>query len=1129
MQTTKLNPSFRYLNATQFLGALNDNIFKLLVTFFVIHLLGSEKAGLLTNIGGLLFALPFILLLPASGVLADKYSKRDVIVWAKVLEIVAMVAAVVVFWIGNAWLGFATLFLMSAQSALFGPAKYGIIPELAKREQLSYANGLIVGCTYLAIILGTTGGSVLRNMAGDRFALAAVVCVVIAVAGTLVALPMERVPPAGKPRRASILFFMDAWETMKQVKGDRYLVLAMFGAAYFSMIGAFMQSNVIPYGLDVLGLTDAESGLLFLAAALGIGGGSFFAGRMSGRNIEFGVLPLAALGLGLTTLAMAAGPTAVWAVKALLFLTGFSAGLFIVPLDAFIQWRSPKEKVGEVIATSNWLGWIGVLFAAVLGIVMYGVLDLKPTHGFAVIGVMTLALMFITLRLLPDFLVRFLTMVLTRIIYRIKAVGLENLPVEGGALLVSNHVSFMDALQILACQQRRIRFMMHRSIYEGNILLPLFKLMGVIPIAMEDPPKKIVESLQAARKCLDEGYLVCIFAEGALTRNGVMRGFKPGLERIVRNSDYPIIPIFIGGAWGSIFSHYYGKQHARMPDRLPYPVSVHFGKPLPATSKAWQVRQAVEELSVDYFEERKKFRLPMGTTYVRAARRNWSRHAMSDTTGKRFTFGRALTAAILMADRLKPLVKDSEHVGILLPTSAGGALVNIAMSLLRKVTVNLNFTASSEAFTSSIRQANLKVIISSKGFLEKFPQMASLPGLVCIEDVMADVNVGEKFGALMRARFAPECLITSKRNFTPDELLTIVFSSGTTGEPKGVMLSHHNIISNIESFSMVFRPRKDDNLCATLPLFHSFGYTAGMWFPPLVGMAVTYHSNPLDSGRIIELVRTEKCTAMFATPTFLLGYIRRATKEDFKSLRFVVVGAEKLKTRMADAFEEKLGIRPLEGFGATELAPVAALSLPNVEISGVYQAGTKEGSVGQAIPGVAVRIEDPETGAVLPPGQAGLMWMRGPNVMLGYLGKPEKTAEVLRDGWYCTGDIAQRDEDGFITITDRLSRFSKIGGEMVPHMAVEEEYLRSLGKAEQVLAVTSVPCDKRGERLVVLYTADAGDPEALHGIMEQSSIPNLWKPDRQAYYCVEKLPLTGSGKLDVRGLRQAASSFSESR
>lgn len=1127
----RLNPSFTCLNASQFLGSLNDNLFKLMAVFFGVHLLGKEKSDWLSNTGSLVFAIPFILFLPAAGVLADRVSKRNVAFWSKVLEIVVMVLGALAFMQSRIEPLFAVLFLLATQAAIFGPSKYGMIPELVQPHQLSRANGWLHGFTYLAIITGTASAGVLERIFQGHFALAATVCVAFAVAGTVLAWHIEKTPVRNPTARASFFFYMDAWRTIRLIRHDHHLLLAIFGAAFFSFIGAFLINTIIPYGIKQLGLSEIKAGLLCLAAALGVGAGSITAGKLSGRNIEFGIVPLGALLVGLAaagTGLFTPGPawTAVWLVVA-----GLGSGLFIVPIEAFIQWRSPKDRIGEVVATTNWLGWVGVLGASGFGLLL-AALHADPSDGFVTLGLLTMVLTVATVKVLPDFLVRFVTMIITRTIYRIRVLGVENLPVEGPALLVSNHVSTMDAVQILAVQQRRIRFLMHRPIYERSRMKPLFKLMGVIPISMDDPPRRIVEALQAARKALDEGYLVCIFAEGALTRTGMMHDFKRGFERIVKGTDYPIVPVYIGGTWGSIFSHYYDPTAAKIPREIPYPCTILFGRPMPATAKAHEVRQAVMELSTEYFEDRKPLHRSLAREWIRIARRNWSRHAMSDTTGRRLTYGRALIGSLVLAREIGRLTKDQQNVGVLLPPTCGGALVNLALALLRKTSVNLNFTASAEAFQYAIQRPDIRTIISSGAFLEKLPDLANLPGIVKLEELAGRIGAGAKLRAAVAARCLPVTWVAHDLHGDPDDVATIIFSSGTTGEPKGVMLSQHNIIANIESLSMSFRPRQSYDIAATLPLFHSFGYTCGIWFPLLTGMSASYHVSPLDGGRIAQMIRENKCTALFATPTFLLAYIRKAKAEDFKSLLYVITGAEKLKPRIAEAFQERFGIAPLEGYGTTELSPVAALSIPDVNVDGVYQSGRKAGTVGQPVPGVAVRIVDPDTNELLPPRQPGLLLIKGPNVMLGYLGKPELTAQVIHDGWYNTGDIAQVDDEGFITITDRLARFSKIGGEMVPHGAIEEEFQRGLGKHETVLAVASVPDEKRGERLVVLYMDHACDPAKLVEIMEKSPIPNLWKPAKNAYFSIEALPMTGTGKLDVKTLRkmaQAAHDAAEAR
>jgi acyl-[acyl-carrier-protein]-phospholipid O-acyltransferase/long-chain-fatty-acid--[acyl-carrier-protein] ligase len=358
-----------------------------------------------------------------------------------------------------------------------------------------------------------------------------------------------------------------------------------------------------------------------------------------------------------------------------------------------------------------------------------------------------------------------------------------------------------------------------------------------------------------------------------------------------------------------------------------------------------------------------------------------------------------------------------------------------------------------------------------------------------------------------------------------DELATIIFSSGSTGTPKGVRLTHFNVAANIEQAAQIVHLRSDDRLLGILPFFHSFGFMAGLWLPAAIGFGVVYHPVPTDAKAIGELVRKYAVTILIATPTFLQTYARRCASEDFGSLRLVIAGAEKLPERVASGFEEHFGIKVLEGYGCTECAPVVAANTGDYRAPGFHQVGTKRNKIGQPVPGMAVRIVHPETGEPMPQGRPGLLLVRGPNIMQGYHELPEKTAEVLRDGWYVTGDIAFLDEDGFLEITDRLSRFSKIAGEMVPHMKVEEMLHELAGAQEQVFAVTGLPDERKGERLIVLHTLPA---ERLRPIVEKlaaSALPNLWKPDPRHFFQIDELPYLGTGKLDLRKLRDLAKQF----
>ena len=1130
--THKLPRSFGRLNATQFLGAMNDNILKLLIIFCLIGVKGADQAGVITASVGAAFVLPFLLFSAPAGCLADRLRKSRIIVVIKAVEVVVTAMAVAAFAMG--WHNglYLVIFMMATHSAFFAPAKYGVIPELADREQLSRANGLVESFTYLAIILGTVMASTLTQAVAGRYWVAALFCLGVALAGLRSATGMEATSCADKERPIAY-FPSEILRTVMAIRHDRHLMLAVIGQAYFMFVGGYAQLNLIAYGMQEMGLSEAHSGYLFLAAALGIGGGSLLAAKLSGRDVEFGIVPIGAAGLTIAPILLHAVPSTLVSCLAILVLFGISAGLFSLPLQTFIQFRADPAKRGEVLAASSFINWVAILMASGLTWLLSGPLGFSAAQGFSTVGVITLLFTLISFWVLPDFLLRFIALVSMRIFYRLRIIGGENLPVEGPALLIPNHVTWVDALLLTATNQRRIRFVMERRIYNTPLLRGLFRLLGVIPVSSEDGKKGLLEFMKQARAAMDDGYMVCIFAEGQLTRNGMLREFRGGFERIVKGTDYPIIPVYIGGAWGSILSYAHGRLLSRLPAFSPYPMTILFGKPMPSTSTAMQVRQKVSELSCDCFESRKPQRRPLEQYFIQSARQNWGRKAVADTSGKSLTYGRTLAGAVALAGKLEGMLSAAEpkagvassastgHVGLLLPPSVGGVLTNLALMLLGRIPVNLNYTAAEGSLRSAVQQCGITSIVTSKAFLEKVPSLPRLEGMIMLEDILPTISATDKLLAMLKARLFPVRLLCNRENFSADSVATVIFSSGSTGEPKGVMLSHHNIMSNIEALRMVFRVSAADNVCSALPFFHSLGFTATLWFPLVSGFSAAYHPNPMDGEKIAQVVREHKSTLLLATPTFLLAYLRRAKKEDFASLRLVITGAEKLKAKVADSFEQRFGIRPMEGYGATELAPVITLSLPDVEVGGVRQHGSKVGSVGHPIPGVVIKVIDPENGTELKAGEAGLILVKGPNVMLGYLGQPGKTAEVIKGGWYVTGDIGVLDDDGFIRITDRLSRFSKIGGEMVPHGVVEDELHNRLGQTG-VVAVTAVPDEKKGEKLVVLYAREAADAETLQRHMAESNLPNLWKPGRDCYVEVESLPILGTGKLDLKGIKEIA-------
>jgi acyl-[acyl-carrier-protein]-phospholipid O-acyltransferase/long-chain-fatty-acid--[acyl-carrier-protein] ligase len=1126
---------FWSLIVTQFQGAFSDNALKWLIQFWVLSMaLPAEKRNTLVSIVGALFAVPFILFSMFGGFLADRFSKRSVMIGVKIFEIPVMLTALVGLATGNLALAITAMFLMSVHSAIFGPSKYGVLPELLPDERLSWGNGVIELGTFVAIILGTVAGGWLFETFRGRQQYSGVILVALAACGLLISMAVTRVPAADPAKPFRVNFLGDLWGRLRVVRRDEVLKLAVAGNTYFWFLGALLQQNIPIYSQDVLKIGPAQISYLNATLALAIGLGSMGAGYLSGGKIEYGLVPLGSLGITVFGFLLAIPGLSYLQVVALLAGVGFFAGFFIVPVMALIQHRPDENEKGGVIAASNLLSFVGIGLASGVFYVLTVLLHFPAAYIFFTASAMTIAVTLYLLFLLPDALLRFLLWILTHTVYRIRIEGRENIPSRGGALFVCNHLSLVDGLLLIASTDRRVRFLVFKDIYDHPLVKPWAKILRCIPISSTLRPRDMIHSLRTATEAIQQGRVVCIFAEGQITRIGQLLPFRRGFERIMKGVDAPIIPVNLDGVWGSIFSFEKGRFVWKKPKQIPYPVTVSFGQPMPAASTAFQVRQAVQELHSTAYLHRKARMATLHRAFVRSARRRPWRFFAADFRTEQITFGRALIGTVVLARRLRTIWKDQDMVGVLLPPSVGGALVNFAAMLMGKTPVNLNYTASNEILASCGKQCDLRTVITSKAFLERVP--VKPPGeIVLLEDLGANVTGGERTIAALMAFLLPvswlEKALGRGRPVELDDTATVIFSSGSTGDPKGVMLTHYNVGSNIEQLGQTFFLGHRDRIMGVLPFFHSFGFTGTLCLPAVLGLGVVYHPNPLDARVIGGLVAKYACTVMLATPTFLQGYTRRCSPEDFGSLQYVLVGAEKLSDRVGSAFEETFGIRPLEAYGCTECSPAVTVNTRDFRAPGFRQVGAKRGRIGHPLPGVSVRIVDPESpdplaAPPLPPGEAGLLLVRGPNVMRGYLGRPDKTAEVLRDGWYITGDIAMVDEDGFLAITDRLSRFSKIGGEMVAHIKVEDKLHELAGVTEQTFVVAGVPDARKGERLVVLHTlADERVKEVLEKLSE-CDLPNLWKPARGQFFHVDALPYLGSGKLDLRAMRAEASRLS---
>lgn len=1126
----KRQRGFWSLIVTQFQGAFSDNVFRTLVTFIVIsmNLPGILEEQRAVIVGGL-FALPFILFSMAGGFLADRFSKRAVTIWTKVAEIAVMGVATIGLALDNLPLLLVTVFLMGAQSAFFGPSKYGLLPELLPEKRLSWGNGVLELMTFLAIITGTVGGGLIFESFRMQQIWSGVVLIGLASFGFVTSRGIDRVPAADVTRRFRVNFLADLREQVRLIRHDKVLWLALLGNTYFFFLAALIQQyDIIFYGKNILKLSEGGITLLMAAMAIGIGVGSFAAGYLSGKKIEYGLIPLGSIGMTAFGIALSQAELSLVEVMVLLSFFGFFAGFFIVPIAALLQHRPDRERKGGVLAAANLLSFVGVFIAAGAYQIMAGIFHLGPREVFFVTSLITLAGTVYVVSILPDSLLRFLLWVFTHTVYRINVEGRDNIPDKGGALFVCNHLSLVDGLLLIASTDRFVRFIMYKGIYDMPIVKPFAKVIRAIPISSQLRPREMIHALNEASESIQQGEVVCIFAEGQITRIGQLLPFRRGMTRIMKDVHAPIIPVNLDGVWGSIFSYEKGRFLWKVPRRLLSPVTVTFGSPMPPDSAPFDVRQRVQELNTSSWHHRKQRMKLLHRFFISTARRRPLRFAMADARVPKMSFGSALMRSVFLARRLRSVWKGQEMVGIFLPPSIAGALVNFAALIMGKIPVNLNYTASNETIASCARQCSITTVVSSKVFLERVP--VSVPGTcILLEDLAAHPRIGEKLLALLMAWTLPvrilERQLGRKKKVTLDDIATVIFSSGSTGDPKGVMLTHYNIASNIEQMGQTFAFDRKDRILGILPFFHSFGFTATIMVPAALSVGVVYHPNPLDGQAIGELVQKYSVTFLLATPTFLQIYMKKCTPENFGSLQFVMAGAEKLPERLATSFEDTFGIRPLEGYGCTECAPVVAVNTHDFRAAGFRQVGAKRGKIGHPLPGVSVRIVDPDTMQQLPVGHPGLLLVRGPNIMKGYLDRPEKTAEVMHDGWYVTGDIAALDEDGFLQITDRLSRFSKIGGEMIPHIKIEEKLHELAGVSEQSFAVTGVPDEKKGERLVVLHTLPDGKLKECVEKLAQSELPKLWVPRANHFFHVEGLPYLGTGKLDLRRVREIAAKY----
>lgn len=713
------------------------------------------------------------------------------------------------------------------------------------------------------------------------------------------------------------------------------------------------------------------------------------------------------------------------------------------------------------------------------------------------------------------------------LLYRVRSSGAENVPAKGGVLLIANHISYADPVVLQLACGRPIRFMAYKGLRRHAFFNWCFDHSGCIDVSSQSA----LEGVRAATEALKRGEVVCLFPEGHISRTGQLLEINKGFEVIARRAGVPVVPVAIDGLWGSIFSFAGNKYLWKSPRLMPTHVFIAFGKPTPPTavSPAWARRELLD-LGKVAFDERPVLKRHLGRECVRTMTKHPRRLLVVDRTADRraMTCGQLYAAAAVLSKHLQKIAPE-RRIGIVLPPGAGAFIANLAVLCAGKIPVNLNFTAGRSALEASMRMGGVTTVLSADILKTKVPNFPWPERTLDLRKEIAAAGGKKAMIPWLLASFVlPNQWCASLLGLPKvgdSAEAGLLFTSGSSGEPKGVVLTHRNILANCAQISSLSILPETCSIIGCLPVFHSFGFTVTLWYPMMRGCSVVTVPSPLETRKIIDAIHEEQATVMLGAPTFVRPILKKAEPHELRSLDLIVTGAEKLPDDLKEGFLKSFHIEILQGYGLTETTPVAALNQPHPPIvtsTSEHQVGKRHGAVGRMMPGMTARVVHPETGDELPFGETGLVYFKGSNVFGGYLNDAAKTEAAFRDGWFVSGDLGRFDDDGFLHIEGRLSRFSKIGGEMVPHGTVEQKIMDAFGweaLEAPVVFVAGVPDASKGEALVLLVVHEVS-PETLRARLAEAGVPNLWIP--KIVKRVEKIPMLGTGKTDLKRCKELA-------
>jgi acyl-[acyl-carrier-protein]-phospholipid O-acyltransferase/long-chain-fatty-acid--[acyl-carrier-protein] ligase len=1113
-----ISRKFAPLFWTQFFAAFNDNFLKNTLVFLIMATLSVEQAASTVTLAGAIFMAPFLFLSALGGQLADKFDKADIAKGLKLAEIGAAFIAVIGLKFQSVPVIMSALFLFGVGSALFGPIKYGILPDHLDRKDLPKANAWIEGATFAAILGGTiVAGVSFASGSEHAYTLGAML---LGFAGISYVSSLF-IPKTGRGDATAVIdknVFRSSVRLLAELKADKRLFVTSLMVSWFWFAGSLIVS-ILPPLVKLLGGAEKETTVFLTVFAVSIAIGSAVAAWFSAGRIVLlpavvgsAVIGLVAIDLAfviasLPQLLPVSGISAFIAqpgVKHIavdLFLMSFAGAFIAVPTFAALQaWAAP-EKRGRAIGANNILN---SAFITVGGVIVAGLQTVGADLSIiaTILGVSSLVAAVLMFIKLPTSALYDAISIIFRAFHRVEIHGQENLEKAGETpIFALNHVSFLDAPLAMILTDKRPVFAVNSEIAKRWWLKPFLKTFNALPL---DPTNPM--ATRTLIRCVEGGQPLVIFPEGRITITGSLMQVFDGAAMVADKTGSLIVPIKIEGLEKSPFSRLNVLQIKK---RLFPKVIVKIMEPvqisIPAEIKGRKRRQHAgaalyKIMSNMVYETSGKDDTILEEVIAAAKEFGMKKVILEDPLNGTLTYGKVLTGARVLGNKFAKKFPNETNLGVLLPNMNGTAVTILGVMSAGKVPAMINFTAGLNSLRSACQAAEVKTILTSRAFIaqaklgEIIEELGKEVRIAYLDDIRGEVTAIDKvMGLLFKAK-------PVKRS-KPEDAAVILFTSGSEGTPKGVVLSHRNILANVSQAAARIDFNANDKLFNILPVFHSFGLTAGTILPLVSGVPIYMFPKPTDYKKIPVAIYSSNATIIFGTDTFLNGYARSAKSYDFQSIRYIFAGAEPVRPTTRETYLNKFGKRILEGYGVTEAAPVLALNTPMFN---------KPGTVGKLMPGIEARLE-PVPGV----DEGGRLFVRGKNIMAGYLrAENPGVLEPLSDGFHDTGDIVTIDDEGFVTIKGRAKRFAKIGGEMISLAAVEAVVGRLW--PNNLAAVTNVSDPRKGEKLVLVTDYEGATKAEVLQYAKSQGLTELAVPSE---IIVTAVPVLGTGKIDFVGVK----------